>query len=81
MFVAVHLPILLEDTPICTSAHEVVITQAGVEAAAHCGATLATTITPLDEEGSKNKLKKRNSNYNEILYSLIELLINDIKES
>lgn len=54
MFVAVHLPVLLEHTVLGTSAHEVEVTLAGGNKAAHSGSRLPTTITALKNEGRNN---------------------------
>lgn len=47
MCVAVHFSVLLEHTPIGSSAHEVKITLAVGEVAAHGGSRLPATITTL----------------------------------
>lgn len=54
VFVAVHLPVLLEHTVLGTSAHEVEVTLAGGNKAAHSGSRLPTTITALKNEGRNN---------------------------
>lgn len=50
VFVAVHLPVLLEHTVLGTSTHEVEITLAGRKTAADSGSRLPTAIATLTNE-------------------------------
>lgn len=54
VFAAVHLPVQLKHTVLSTSTHEVEITLAGCETAAHSGSRLPTAITALEDEGQKH---------------------------
>lgn len=51
---AVHLPVQLKHTVLGTSTHEVEITLAGGETAAHSGPRLPTAITALQSTGDKS---------------------------
>lgn len=53
MLVAVDLPVLLEHAVLGSSTHEVEITLAGGQTAAHSGSRLPTTITTLQNERLK----------------------------
>ena len=54
MFPAEHLPVLLKHTALGASTHEMEITLAGGETAAHSRSRLSTAITALEIEGQRH---------------------------